>query len=113
MEFSKNKRKLVKSLHLKKNRKETGLFIVEGEKSVVELLYSNFKIQEIFLTEDVYNRNIDIFKPVKNILCFVPESVVADLSTLESNNDVLAIAFQNTTDLPTVYSGIKIGRAHV
>ncbi len=40
--FTKNRKKLIKSLHQKKFRDSTGLFIVEGEKMVGELLDSSF-----------------------------------------------------------------------
>ncbi|HXA01693.1 MAG TPA: RNA methyltransferase [Cytophagaceae bacterium] len=49
--ISKNKLKFLKSLQIKKNRKEAGLFVVEGEKSVAELLQSDYTIDSLFITE--------------------------------------------------------------
>lgn len=43
--------KIIKSLQIKKFRKEQGLFLIEGEKSLIELLGSDFEIEELFLTE--------------------------------------------------------------
>ena len=40
--------KIIKKLADKKHRNETGLFFVEGEKNIKELLNSNFYIEEIF-----------------------------------------------------------------
>jgi RNA methyltransferase, TrmH family len=40
----------IQSLHEKKGREKLGLFIVEGQKSVAELLQSNFEIESLFCT---------------------------------------------------------------
>lgn len=50
--ISKNKVKYLKSLQLKKIRKEHGEFLVEGAKSVLELLKSDYQVQDLFLTEN-------------------------------------------------------------
>ena len=44
--------KLINSLKRKKNRIEEGLFVVEGEKNIEELLDSNFQILEIYATDE-------------------------------------------------------------
>ncbi len=44
--------KLINSLKRKKNRIEEGLFVVEGEKNVEELLDSNFQIVDIYGTDE-------------------------------------------------------------
>ncbi len=50
--LSKNQIKLINSLQQKKYRNKTGLFIVEGEKSVREFLTSNFELEWLFYLED-------------------------------------------------------------
>ena len=40
--------KLIKSLKDKKFREETGLFVVEGEKMVAEVLKSDFRVEKVF-----------------------------------------------------------------
>ena len=60
--LTKAKIKLIKSLHEKKYRNEYGLFLVEGEKSVKELLKSNFKINYILGTKKFFDDNADILK---------------------------------------------------
>lgn len=50
--FSKNKIKYINSLSLKKNRKKEGLFIAEGKKTVEDLLSGNYKIEELYISED-------------------------------------------------------------
>jgi RNA methyltransferase, TrmH family len=46
--------KLVRSLHQKKFRKETGLFIVEGLKMVQEALQAQFPIHSLYSTDDSF-----------------------------------------------------------
>ena len=45
--------KLINSLHSKKGRKENDLFLVEGEKSLLELLKSDFTV-DFFLLNEVH-----------------------------------------------------------
>ena len=47
--------KLINSLKRKKNRIEEGLFVVEGEKNVEELLQSSFQILDIYATNNWSN----------------------------------------------------------
>ena len=48
--ITKNQIKFIKGLSLKKNRMEHQCFIVEGEKSVLELLASDFEITDLYAT---------------------------------------------------------------
>ena len=48
--ITKNQIKFIKGLSLKKNRMERQCFIVEGEKSVLELLASDFEIIDLYAT---------------------------------------------------------------
>ncbi len=50
--LSKNQIKRINSLQQKKYRNKTGLFIVEGEKSVREFLESRFELESLFYLED-------------------------------------------------------------
>jgi TrmH family RNA methyltransferase len=62
---TKNEIKFVQSLHRKKYRQKYGQFIVEGTKSVLELIHSNFVIENVYATAAWINEyesgiNIDI-----------------------------------------------------
>ena len=46
--ISANKIRFIKSLEHKKYRKQHQVFVVEGEKMVIELLKSNFQITELY-----------------------------------------------------------------
>lgn len=52
---SKNQIKRIISLQQKKYRKELGLFFVEGKKVIQELLDSNFVLEELFVTEHLFD----------------------------------------------------------
>ena len=56
--LSKNDIKYVSALQIKKYRQEYGTFLVEGAKSVTELLNSDFEIEFIVLTETFYKENL-------------------------------------------------------
>ena len=51
--LSKNKLKYLRSLSLKKFRRNDGLFIAEGRKLVFDLLESEMQVQEVFCTSDL------------------------------------------------------------
>ena len=69
--LSKSQISFIKSLHQKKYRKEHGLFIVEGIKSIKEFFQSSYQIHTIFYNSEQYNllpklpANINLFE-VKN-----------------------------------------------
>ncbi len=52
---SKSQIKLITSLEQKKYRAKTGLFIVEGKKGIKELLHSNYELEALFTTEDIFD----------------------------------------------------------
>lgn len=53
MSISSNEIKRIKSLHKKKFRDETGLFIVEGDKMVDEAIASSFSVEKVYLTSEI------------------------------------------------------------
>ncbi len=58
--MTKNQQKLIKSLDEKKYRNELGLFIVEGEKNVAELLHSDFVVDSLFMTQYFLDKYQDL-----------------------------------------------------
>ena len=55
--LSKNLIKYVQSLDDKKNRQAEGVFLVEGEKSVQELLASDFEVEILVTSDEFYQKN--------------------------------------------------------
>jgi TrmH family RNA methyltransferase len=84
--------KLIIALREKKNRLEKGMFVVEGEKNVVELLKSNLEIIEIMGTKKSLFEN-ESFIIKKRVRSFVLDNnELREFSSLEENQDMLVIA---------------------
>ncbi|MEM7106770.1 MAG: RNA methyltransferase [Bacteroidota bacterium] len=81
--------KFIKSLQLKKYRKLEQLFLVEGEKSVVEVLRSTFKVQQLFVTLEFQKQYQALLSA--NELTVVSERELASLGSFKSNNSALAV----------------------
>lgn len=80
---SKNQIKRIISLQQKKHRKESGLFFVEGKKVIQELLDSKFTLEELFVTEPLFE-NI----PQQT---FISETDLKKISALTNPNNCLAV----------------------
>ena len=81
--------KLINFIHAKKGRSENQLFLVEGEKGILELLKSDLEINYIILNESLMN--IDAFQDTGKLIYFESENTVQKLSTLVSNNFGIAV----------------------
>lgn len=82
--LSKNQIKLIKSLSLKKNRQQNGLFIVEGVKGISEFLKSNFVLKNLFTTKPVFEAN-------KDFVFEITEAELKKITSLKNPNTALAI----------------------
>ena len=94
--FTKGQASIIKSLHDKKYRQKTGLFLVEGEKSVIETLNSDFEIKTLLATKLFYTKYQKLIKGKKVVCELVEQGEIENVSTLESNNSALAIVKQKT-----------------
>lgn len=92
--FTKGQASLIKSLHDKKYRLKTGLFLVEGEKSVVETLNSDLRVKNLLITKLFYTKYSKIINEKKIPHEIVEVGEIENVSTLESNNSALAIVEQ-------------------
>lgn len=101
--LSKNEVKYIQSLYQKKTRDSEGLFIAEGPKIINELLSSNFKIKEIYCTE---NWRSDFTKP--NIQ-YVSESELQRISNLQTPNEILAVVEKkNAENIPSLKNKLSL-----
>lgn len=82
---SKNQIKLITGLQQKKYRKQHKLFIVEGIKGIEELLNSNFELEHLFITHDLFS---SVSKTKKTI---VSDAEIKKISALTTANDCLAL----------------------
>jgi RNA methyltransferase, TrmH family len=88
--LSKNRVKYIQSLKQKKFRQKYGQFLVEGEKSVAELLHSNFIVDEILAVPDWIQRNLEISGELKITEC--DETQLRKISAFSSASPVCAVA---------------------
>lgn len=90
--ISKQQQKYVQSLHNKKYRTEYGKFLVEGEKAILEILNSDYEIENIFCTESLkeklpFNSKFTAFNICK-------EEEIQAISTFKTNNAGVAVVNQ-------------------
>ncbi|WP_113662560.1 TrmH family RNA methyltransferase [Pedobacter nanyangensis] len=87
--LSKSQISFIKSLHQKKYRKENGIFIIEGIKSIIEFLNSDYQTHSIYYTSKIatalpkVNANINLFE--------VTEAELQKISTLQTPQHILAL----------------------
>jgi len=87
--ISKNQIKFVQSLHQKKYRQMYGKFLVEGHKTVLELLSSGFKIDSIYATAKWISENKINFNV---LIAEVTEAELQKIATHENPQEVIAVA---------------------
>ncbi|MHA7129346.1 TrmH family RNA methyltransferase [Algoriphagus namhaensis] len=90
--LSKNTVKFIKSLHQKKYRNQEGLFLVEGEKSVLEVLSSSFQIHLLLGTADFFITHQAALKAYKGEYIEVTQNQLEQVGTFRSNKDALVMA---------------------
>jgi TrmH family RNA methyltransferase len=87
--LSKSQVSFIKSLHQKKYRKESGIFIIEGIKSIIEFINSNYQLHSIYYTSEYFsllpknNANIKLFE--------VNNAELQKISTLQTPQGILAL----------------------
>jgi RNA methyltransferase, TrmH family len=89
--ISKSKLKFIKSLQIKKYRHQEQCFLVEGAKSVLEVLDADFNIETILLTEDFLLANESKVNASKAELIMVNEKDLVAAGSFSSNRDALAV----------------------
>lgn len=79
---SKNQIKHITSLHQKKYRQQAQLFIAEGKKVIEELLNSNYELEQLLITENVFDDIKNLKKEwitipqMKKISCFYTQQLL-------------------------------------
>jgi TrmH family RNA methyltransferase len=89
--LSKNQLKYIQSLHQKKHRQQQGAFLVEGAKSVQEVLQSDFQIELVVATEVFYKENAHLTDHQRTPVEIASVTDLERAGTLESNNAALAV----------------------
>ncbi|WP_439882920.1 TrmH family RNA methyltransferase [Pontibacter sp. MBLB2868] len=83
--------KYINSLQVKKYRNQHQAFVVEGAKSVLELLHSDFEVQHLFVTDSFYREHTAILDKGFNYE-IVTEQDLIKAGTFATNNAGLAVA---------------------
>jgi len=103
--ISKNQIKQIQTLHLKKNRDAAKLFLVEGIKTIKELLQQKAEIvQELFVTNAFIENNLSLIKSNKISFTEITETELKKISIQTSPNNALAICSFFDEPLPAFNS---------
>lgn len=90
--LSKNQIKKLRSLQRKKERKNTGLFVVEGKKIVEEMLQSSIAFTELYALDSWFEKNPSYLQADN---CFeISSKDLSQVSTLKTPNEVLLVLKQ-------------------
>lgn len=87
--ISKSQISFIKSLHQKKIRKEQGLFIVEGLKSIQEFINSEHLVDSVYCTENLVPKLDNLSRKIKPVI--ISESELSKISTLSTPQAILAV----------------------
>ncbi|OBT16861.1 RNA methyltransferase [Vibrio sp. UCD-FRSSP16_10] len=96
--ISKNQIKLLRALGQKKQRKAHGLFLVQGEKNVLELSGSPLVVKTVFATAEFLAENSATLSAFDCVEASLDELTKA--STLVSNNAAIAVVEIPTVEVP-------------
>ncbi|MFN5333134.1 MAG: TrmH family RNA methyltransferase [Bacteroidota bacterium] len=89
--LSKNTVKFIKSLQQKKYRMESGSFFVEGEKSVVEVLRSDFQVDLLVITDSFAKSQSSLLQVFSGEVVFATPQQLAQWGHYQSNDAALAV----------------------
>ncbi|MDP3470105.1 MAG: RNA methyltransferase [Daejeonella sp.] len=87
--ISKSQISFIKSLHQKKIRKEQGLFIVEGLKSIQEFINSDYVVDSVYYTENLMPKLGNLSRNIKSVE--ISEVELSKISTLSTPQAILAV----------------------
>jgi TrmH family RNA methyltransferase len=104
--ISKAKQKWIRSLQLKKNRDEEQVFVVEGEKMVLEGLSHSFHELIILVAE---NEHVSLIPESVTTNCYsISPNELAQLSTLKTPNKLIAVFKRRKQQTDSTKKGIVL-----
>jgi TrmH family RNA methyltransferase len=101
--ISKQQQKYIQSLHNKKYRTEYGVFLVEGEKGLEELLSSDYAYEHLYVSEAFASAHPE----AKNQI-ITPIAQIEAISTFKSNTAGIAIVQQKRFSAPENFEGVVL-----
>jgi TrmH family RNA methyltransferase len=87
--LSKSQISLLKSLQHKKDRRENGLFMVEGYKSVIEFIHSAYQVQAVYYTASFDPKVLKLSQKIN--LCEISVTDQEKISSLKTPQEVIAL----------------------
>jgi TrmH family RNA methyltransferase len=96
--LSNTKIKFIKSLELKKYRKQQACYVVEGEKMVLELLQSKYPLLELYITDAFFEKHRALI-PAQPAAVRVDEKSLKKASQLQTATQALALVAINDTEI--------------
>lgn len=88
---SKAAAKYIKSLQVKKYRKEAQSFLVEGAKCIGELMHSDLQVPQMLVTASFRDLHTEFFKQYSGQLLVCKEEMLIQVGSLKSNNAGVAV----------------------
>lgn len=101
--ISKEKQKFIRSLWDKKTRIEEWLFLVEWEKSILELISSNFEIRSLYITKKFEEKHYSVLENIDYEISDL--ETVEKISNIKSNNAWIAIVVSPKNEEIKIESG--------
>ena len=92
--LSKNQTKKLRALQRKKERKSSGLYVVEGKKIVEEILQSTNDWFELYATSTWFDSHTEFADRTNSFV--MSDKDLAQVSTLKTPNEVLLVLKQNS-----------------
>jgi len=103
--ISKNTQKLIKSLSVKKYRIKEGLFLVEGDKMVLEVLQSNFVVNKLIGTSAFLSANENKLSKASEIIEATQEEIKSTSLLKNPQNCMAVCKIRATHDFPKKMNG--------
>jgi RNA methyltransferase, TrmH family len=103
--LSKSQLTFIRSLQQKKFRQQHGAFLVEGAKSVAEVLGSGFVVERLFCTDDFYKENAPAVVHQRPPVEFVTADELARAGSLETNDAAIAVVQTRPNEHPAPRPG--------
>ncbi len=98
--ISKARSKYIKSLQVKKYRKQEQSFLVEGAKGVVELLSSQYEVSFVCATPEFLSEHEAILRKKNAEIVEVSEDELTSIGSVESNEAAIAVAKMGLEEPP-------------
>jgi len=94
--LSQNQAKQIRALQQKKYRQESGLFLVEGNKAVLETMEADWPCESLVCTERFLKSNRKATESFKKDIWICSEDQLSTLGNFQTNNAALLIARQKS-----------------